>query len=389
MEMTTVTPQGTLRQRLWELARLFAKLGAISFGGPAAHVALMEHEIVHGRRWLSRDNFLDLVAASNLIPGPNATELAIHIGYLRADWPGLAVAGVAFIVPALLITLALAWAYTTFGALPQASAILYGIKPAVLSIIVMAVYRLRSAIKNRTDLSFFALVLAGAALGANEVLLLFAAGLLMILWQERERLPRLKVLGLALPLGWQGWQWAAPGTTHPRLHQIFLYFVYVGSVLYGTGLVLYAFIQRDVVAGLGWLTQQQFIDAIAAGQVTPGPVLTSATFIGYLLGGVPGALVATAGVFGPSFLLVMITGPFLPRLRRWRAGQAFLRGTTVASLALICKTGALLGGAAVIDVPTALIALGSLWALYRLKADAIVAIAGGALAGLVHMLLVR
>ncbi len=378
--------QASLARRLGELGALFLKLGTISFGGPAGHVALMEHEFVHKRKWLSREYFLDLVAATNLVPGPNATEMAIHIGYLRAGWAGLLVSGAAFIVPAFLITLALAWAYVQYGALPQVGAILYGIKPAVVAIIVMAVWRLgRSALAGRTALVFFGLTLVGALLRVDDVLLMLAAGLLVAAWQERKRLPWLGLLALG---------WSAPAsslsldwTSGGRLGQIFLYFLKVGSVLYGSGLVLYAFIQRDVVAGFGWLTQQQLIDAIAAGQVTPGPVLSSATFIGYLIGGTMGAGVATLGVFLPSFIIVALTGPWIPRLRNWQAGKAFLQGATIAALALILKTGILLGSSALVDVWTVLIALASVVLLWRFKADAIWVIALGAVVGLLRLLL--
>ena len=386
-DMESITAQKEARipfvRRLGEVAALFLKLGTISFGGPAGHIALMEHEAVHKRRWLTREYFLDLVAATNLVPGPNATEMAIHIGYLRAGWPGLIVGGAAFIMPAFLITLALAWVYTRYGALPQVGAMLYGIKPAVVGIILMAIWRLgRSAMAGRTAAAFFGLALLGALLGVDDVLLMVAAGLLMVIWRERQRLPWLGLLALswsvpALPL-------ALDQVTGSRLGQLFLYFLKVGSVLYGSGLVLYAFVQRDVVTSFGWLTQQQLIDAIAAGQITPGPVLSSATFIGYLIGGTAGAGVATLGIFLPSFVIVALTGPWIPRLRHWRVGQAFLQGATLAALALIVKTGILLGRSALVDVWSVLIALASVALLWRLKADAIGVIMGGAAMGLLR-----
>jgi len=381
-----VPEPASLARRLWELATLFLKLGTISFGGPAGHIALMEHEAVHKRKWLSQEYYLDLVAATNLVPGPNATEMAIHIGYLRAGWAGLVVSGVAFIVPAFLITLALAWAYARYGALPQVGAILYGIKPAVVGILVMAVWRLgRSAVTGKTAAAFFGLVLLGTLAGLDDVLLMVAAGLLMVLWQQRQRLPWLGLLVLgwpapALPL-------ALNRTADNRLGQMFLYFLKIGSVLYGSGLVLYAFIQRDVVTGFGWLTQKQLIDAIAAGQITPGPVLSSATFIGYLIGGTTGAGLATVGIFLPSFVIVALTGPWIPRLRNWQVGKAFLQGATIAALALIFKTGILLGQSALVDIWSALIALASTVLLWRYKADAIWVITLGAVAGILKSLL--
>ena len=381
-----VPEPASLARRLWELATLFLKLGTISFGGPAGHIALMEHEAVHKRKWLSQEYYLDLVAATNLVPGPNATEMAIHIGYLRAGWAGLVVSGVAFIVPAFLITLALAWAYARYGALPQVGAILYGIKPAVVGILVMAVWRLgRSAVTGKTAAAFFGLVLLGTLAGLDDVLLMVAAGLLMVLWQQRQRLPWLGLLVLgwpapALPL-------ALNRTADNRLGQMFLYFLKIGSVLYGSGLVLYAFIQRDVVTGFGWLTQKQLIDAIAAGQITPGPVLSSATFIGYLIGGTTGAGLATVGIFLPSFVIVALTGPWIPRLRNWQVGKAFLQGATIAALALIFKTGILLGQSALVDIWSVLIALASTVLLWRYKADAIWVITLGAVAGILKSLL--
>lgn len=368
--------------RLWEVATLFLKLGAISFGGPAGHIALMEHEAVHRREWLSRRHFLDLVAATNLVPGPNATEMAIHIGYLRAGWAGLVVAGACFILPAFAITLALAWAYVGLGGLPQVGAILYGVKPATVAIVAMAAWRLgRTSLGGWGARALFAAVLAASLLGADDLLLLIGAGLLVVAWRERARLPWFGLLALAAPAP------AAGRAFDGRLAQLFLYFLKVGSVLYGSGLVLYAFIQKDVVQGFGWLSQQQLVDAIAAGQVTPGPVLSSATFIGYLIGGPAGAGLATLGVFLPSFIIVALIGPWIPRLRAWAAGQAFLQGATVAALALIVKTGLFLARAAVVDPWTAAIAAGCLVLLWRFKADAVWAIAAGAAVGLVRFAL--
>ncbi len=311
--------------------------------------------------------------------------MAIHIGYLGAGWAGLLVSGVAFIVPAFFITLALARAYARYGALPQVSAVLYGIKPAVVGIILMAVWRLgRSAVVDKTTAVFLGLVLVGVLARVDDVLLMVLAGLLMVFWRQPKRLSWLGSLVLG---------WPAPAlsrsldvATGSRVSQLFLYFLKVGSVLYGSGLVLYAFIQRDVVTGFGWLSQRQLIDAIAAGQVTPGPVLSSVTFIGYLIGGAAGAGVATLGVFLPSFVIVALIGPWIPRLWSWQVGKAFLQGATIAALALILKTGTLLGRSAVMDVWSALIALAGVVLLWRFKADAMWVIAGGAVVGLLRLL---
>ncbi len=384
--VTSTSEQEPWAQRLWELVTLFLRLGATSFGGPAGHIALMEHEAVHRRHWLSHEYFLDLVAATNLVPGPNATEMAIHIGYLRAGWAGLVVAGAAFILPSFIVTLALAWAYARYGRLPQVGAILYGIKPAVIGIIAMAAWRLgRSAVTDRKGAVFCATVLVASLLRADDVLLLALAGLLMVGLELRPRWPWLGLLAwsgppIAVPA-------ALPRAVSERLLSLFLYFLKVGAVLYGSGLVLYAFIERDVVARFQWLTPQQLVDAIAAGQVTPGPVLSSATFIGYLIAGPAGAGLATLGVFLPSFVIVAVIGPWIGRLRHWRAGKAFLRGATIAAVALIFKTGLLLGRSSLIDLPSILIALASILLLWRRKVDAMWVIAGGAALGLGRLLL--
>ena len=377
------------RPRWLSVAALFFKLGAISFGGPAAHIALMEQETVRKRGWLSHEHFLDLLAATNLVPGPNATEMAIHIGFVRAGWPGLIAGGVAFILPAFAISLALAIAYVRLGALPQAAALFYGINPAVMAIILAATYRLgRAALRDRRALGIGVLSLAAALAGVNEVVVLLAAGLAGILlyarpWQALRRPPAaLLAWGpLALPF--------LPAVAWPddRLLRLGLFFLKVGALIFGSGMVLFAFIQRDVVAGFGWLTQQQLLDAIAVGQMTPGPVLSSATFIGYLVAGLPGAVVATVAVFLPSFAIIALIGPWIPRLRASSVAQAFLRGVNAAVVALILAVSVALFRAAIVDIWTALILAAGLLALLRFKADTFWLVAGGAAAGLAHYLL--
>jgi chromate transporter len=386
------------RTRLRELIALFLKLGATSFGGPAGHIALMEHEVVSKRRWLTRDYFLDLLAATNLVPGPNALEMAHHIGYVRAGWAGLVASGAAFLLPSFVITLGLAWAYVRFGAVPEVGALLYGLKPAVLGIIIMAVWRLgRSAVVNTASAALFGVSLAAAWWKADDVLLMLAAGLLMIAWHERSRLHPacggtnglvglLPLLARPAPEPRAAALAAVSRSASAQLSRMFLFFLKIGSVLYGSGLVLYALIQRDVVVNFGWLSQQQFIDAIAAGQVTPGPVLSSATFIGYLIAGTPGAVVATLGIFLPSFFIIALTGPLVPRLRGWKIGKAFLEGASVAAVALILRTGFLLGRSALVDAWTIAIALASTVLLWRYDVDAFWVIAAGATAGLLRFL---
>lgn len=377
-----------VRQRLLEVIALFLKLGTISFGGPAAHIALMEQETVHKRRWLSREHFLDLLAATNLVPGPNATEMAVHIGFLRAGWPGLFAAGLAFILPAFLISLGLAVVYVRYQALPQGDAVMYGISPVVAAVVITATYRLgRTAIRDWRSAALAAAILVAAELHlANEVLLLAAAGLVGSAIYARPRLPWLACLALSLvpfsaaELQVQAW---LGGKALPLL----LYFLKVGSLIFSSGMVLFAFIQRDVVSGYGWLTQRQLLDAIAVGQMTPGPVLSSATFIGYLVGGGAGAVAATVGVFAPSFLIIALIGPWIPRLRRSPVAQAFLRGVNAAVLALIIAIAFVLLRAALTDALAALILAAALVALLRFRADAIWLVASGAIIGLARYLL--
>ena len=389
MKQTAAETIPAARRRVLAVAGLFLKLGAISFGGPAAHIALMEQETVRKRGWLSREHFLDLLAATNLVPGPNATEMAMHIGFVQAGWSGLLAGGVAFIVPAFLISLALAIAYVRLGSLPQGTALFYGINPAVMAIILAATYRLgRTALRDKRTLGIGLVSLAAALAGVNEVVLLLAAGLAGILlytqpWKSRWWPAAMLIAWspLALPL------LPTVAWLDNRLLRLGLFFLKVGALLFGSGMVLFAFIQRDVVNGFGWLTQQQLLDAIAVGQMTPGPVLSSATFIGYLVAGLPGAVVATVAVFLPSFIIIALIGPWIPRLRQSPFAQAFLRGVNAAVVALILAVSATLFRAAIVDVWTALILLTGLLALLRFKIDTFWLVSGGAAAGLAHYLL--
>jgi chromate transporter len=378
------------RKSLREIALLFLKLGSITFGGPAAGAALMEQEIVAKRRWLTPDHYLDLLAATNLVPGANVVEMALHVGYLRAGWRGLMVAGVAFISPAFLVSLALSWIYVRFGALPQGQALLYGIGPAVLAIVLVAGYRLgRAALKDRIMVGMGIASLVAALVGVNAVVVLLAAGVAGVLVVVLRRRPpsalALVPLLLANPL------FVMPSQTlawlDDRLVRLGLFFLKVGTLLFGSGMVLFAFIQDDVVAGYGWLTEEQLLDAIAVGQMTPGPVLSSATFIGYLVAGTPGAVIATLAIFLPSFVITALIGPFIPRLRRSPMLQAFLRSVNAAVVALILAVSVSLFQAAIIDVWTALLLLGGLTALVRFRLDTLWLIGGGALFGLMHYVL--
>jgi chromate transporter len=365
---------------------LFLKLGTIAFGGPAVHIAMMEQDVVRRRRWLTSEKFLDLLGATNLIPGPNSTEMAIHIGHLRAGWPGLLAAGVCFILPATLIVTGVAWAYVRLGTLPQAQSILYGIKPVVIAVIVQALWGLsRTAVKNRI-LAIAAVVSLFASLaGVNELLLLFGAGIAVAgrYWIGHHPSANASTLfGLPL-LGTFAAAGQAAGPALFGLWPLFIVFLKVGSVLFGSGYVLLAFLRADLVERLGWLTETQLLDAIAVGQITPGPVFTTATFIGYVLGGPWAALVATVGIFLPAFLFVAVSGPLVPRLRRSKVAGTFLDGVNVASLALMVAVTYRLGRASVVDIPTAILALLSAFVLLRFRLNSVWPVLGGALAGAV------
>jgi chromate transporter len=370
-----------MTQRLAEVAKLFLKLGIIGFGGPAAHIAMMRDETVNRRKWLNDQEFLDLVVAVNLIPGPNSTEMAIHIGFLRAGWKGLITGGVCFIVPAMLSVLALAWGYVRFGSMPQATWLLYGVKPVVIAIIVQALWGLgRKAVKGPLTAVVTVAIVALYFVGINEIALLFGGGFIVMLAANFQRL-RGKVLGIAfIPLGGLGIlsQAAVPF----NFSSLFFIFLKIGSVLFGSGYVLLAFLRADFVVRYGWLTDRQLLDAIAIGQVTPGPVFTTATFIGYVLGGVPGALLATLGIFLPSFVFVAISNPLIPRIRNSTWVSSLLDGVNVASLGLMAAVSWQLGRSSLTDPITVMIAIISFALLIRFKVNSTWLIAGGALAGL-------
>jgi len=372
------TPGGSLS----EVAALFLKLGFVAFGGPAAHIALMREEVVRRRRWVTEQQFLDLLGASNLIPGPTSTELAIYLGYARAGWRGLVLAGTLFILPAALISLALAWAYVRYGSTPEATWLLYGIKPVIIAVVVQAIWALaRTAVKGWLHLTIGALVLVLYAAGANEIVLLLGAGLLVVAarqgWRLRER-PR--TLALVPLLGAPALPSAAAGAAVDPA-SLFLVFLKIGAVLYGSGYVLLAFLRNDFVVRLRWLTDQQLIDAVAVGQLTPGPVFTTATFIGYVLAGTSGAALATVAIFLPSFVFVAVVYPIVPRLRGspWMSG--FLDGVNVAALGLMLAVTWQLGRSAVVDWLTAGVALVATVLLLKLRINSVWLIAGGAAIG--------
>ena len=292
---------------------LFLRLGTTAFGGPAAHIAMMEDEVVRRRKWMTRDEFLDLLGAANLIPGPNSTELAIHIGHRQAGWPGLVVAGSSFILPAMLIVMAFAWAYVRYGSLPQVAGILYGVKPVIIAIVLHALWSLgRTAIKSKSLAVVGVIAVILTVLRMHELLVLFGAGLAAVVARTVVR----QIKSITPPALMMLFQTAGGGAASFGLLPLFLFFLKVGAILYGSGYVLLAFIRADLVERWHWLTEPQLLDAIAVGQVTPGPVFTTATFIGYVLGGTRGALVATLGIFLPAFFFVAVSGPLVPRIRR-------------------------------------------------------------------------
>jgi chromate transporter len=361
----TESPTSTAERSttLWELARLFLKLGTIAFGGPAAHIAMLQQEVVARRGWISEAEFLDHLGASNIIPGPTSTELVIHIGRKRAGWRGLLVAGSCFILPAAVMVGILAWAYVRYGSLPAVSGLLYGVKPVVIAIILQALWKLgRTAVKGIWLAIVGLVTLFLAVVGVTPLLVLIVGGFLGIvisLGPTTSRMPRIRALLFSANLG------VGAATVSPGLLPIFLIFVKIGAMVFGSGYVLLAFLHADLVERHAWLTQQQLLDAVAVGQVTPGPVFTTATFVGYLLSGTPGAIVATIGIFLPAFVLVALSAPLIPKIRASRIAGAALDGINVASLALIALVTWQLARSALIDSITIVLALWSALLLFR------------------------
>ena len=325
--------------KLFEVAKVFFKLGLIAFGGPAAHISMMEDEVVTKRKWMSREHFLDLVGATNLIPGPNSTEMTMHCGFERAGWKGLFVAGLMFIIPAVLMTGTLAYFYVTYGDIPNVAPFLFGIKPAVIAIILGAVFKLgKKALKN-WELGFIgALVIGASFLGINEITSILCAGFLGMLWFGKLGDSGIKSIGPFLLLQTTPILFKKVG-----LGKLFLVFLKIGAVLFGSGYVLIAYLDGELVENLGWLTKPQLLDAIAIGQFTPGPVLSTATFVGYQIDGYWGAILATLGIFLPSFLFVLILNPIIPKLRKSKLTRGFLDAVNIASLGIMVAVTLQLG----------------------------------------------
>jgi len=395
-----VAAGGAEPRSLAELALFFLRLGTTAFGGPAAHVAMMEDELVRRRKWLSSEKFLDLLGASNLIPGPSSSELAIHIGYLRAGWVGLVVGGVCFILPAAILVACIAWAYVRFGHLPAAGALLYGVKPVVVAVILQALWGLgRTAVKSSLLAVAGLICVVLSFLGVNALLILAGTGATVACAQAffktrkqnraagpsafllLRRSVRL-ITARVLPFAGTG-AVATLGTgLAPGMWAMFLAFLKIGSVVFGSGYVLLAFLRTDLVVHRAWITDAQLVDAVAVGQVTPGPVFTTATFLGYLLRGPVGAVVATIGIFLPAFLLVAVSGPLVPYIRRSATAGAFLDGVNVASLALMAAVSYQLGRSAILDWLTVGLAIASAILLLRFRINSAWLVLGGALVGI-------
>lgn len=384
------------RSELAAVCKLAFRLGATAFGGPAAHIAMLRDEVVVRRRWMGDADFLDMLGATNLIPGPNSTEMVMHTGMARAGWRGLLGAGAAFILPAASITLAFAWAYGEYGSTPAAEWLLYGVKPVVIAVVVQAIWSLgRAAMARPASVVAGIAVLALALFGFSELAALLGAGVaLALLGWLRERgvgsgtalalFPPWLLLGPArLDAGWPTLfaLAAAPVPYDPAT--LFWTFLRIGATLYGSGYVLLAFLQRDFVERLGWIGQQQLLDAVAVGQFTPGPVFTTATFVGYLAGGWAGAAIATFAIFLPAFVLVGFTHRLAPHFRRSPISAGFLDGVNAAAVALMAAVALALGQAALVDVPTVLLAIAAAVLLVRFRVNSAWLIVVGAAAGFV------
>jgi chromate transporter len=382
-------------RRAGEVAVVMLKLGTIAFGGPAVHVAMLREETVRRRRWLEDAEFLDLFGAVSVLPGPSSTQLAIVLSRRRAGWVGLLVGGACFILPAMAIVLAMAWAYVRYGSTPTGGGVLYGVGPVVVAVVAVAVWELaRGALVRHREQGWLAVAglaavgvaaLAGYLVGGNVLVILAAAGLVVTLVANWRRLrPAGCSLLPVLPVGLLAT--AVPDRRHPGLAAIAGEFLKLGVVVFGSGYVLLAFLRRDLVADLGWLDTRQVLDAVVAGQITPGPLFTTATFLGYLLGGVPAAVIATAGIFAPSFVLVAVLEPLVGRVRRSPWAGATLDGITMAALGLMAGVSVDLGRTAITDPLTAAIALVALLVMLRWRPNTAWLVLVGAVIGIAHTL---
>ena len=391
--LQTKPSTGNERVRLYEIAWAFLKLGTVAFGGPAAHIALMEEEFVRQRKWLTQQEFLDRLGAANLIPGPSSTEMAIYIGFTKRGWPGLIVAGSCFIIPAAILVTAIAAIYMRYGHLPRVAGVLYAVKAVVVAVIVQAFWKLaRTAVKSWWLAAIGVVAAILSSFDQNNLLVLMSAAVLaalpLALRSQQSRgtvgatflLSRLKYFKSA---SWPILAGAAGAAAVPfSMERLFFTFVKIGSVLFGSGYVLLAFLRSDFVTRLHWLTEQQVLDAVAVGQVTPGPVFTTATFIGFVVGGPAGAAVATVAIFLPGFLFVAASGRVIPQIRRSRVAGTMLDGVIVGSLALMGVVTWHLGRAALADWMAWSIAIVSVLLLVLTRLNAVWLIAIAAIAGL-------
>lgn len=377
------------KQRLTELVMVFLRLGTIAFGGPAAHIAMMDDEVVNRRQWMSREKLLDLLGITNLIPGPNSTELAIHIGYERAGWRGLVIAGVCFILPAMSIVWALAAIYDRYQTVPQLQWLLYGIKPVIIAIVLQAISKLgKKAAKDIPTTISGVVAIAAYFAGLNEILLLLLLGIVVMLmknWHRKETTTGAFLLPFSGVFAQVGG--ATTAVTSISWISVFLFFLKIGCILYGSGYVLLAFLQRDLVERNQWLTSEQLLDAVAIGQFTPGPVFTTATFVGYLLAGNAGAIAGTIGIFLPAFVLVWVVNPWVAKLRQSSWASGFLDGVNAASLGLMAGVTYTLGRAALIDWLTIIVAILSAIVVFRFKINSAWLVLAGGTIGLVSHLL--
>ncbi|MEO1622259.1 MAG: chromate transporter [Cyanobacteria bacterium J06632_3] len=389
-------PPEQKQQRLSELAKVFFRLGTVAFGGPAAHIAMMDDEVVKRRQWMSRETLLDLIGVTNLLPGPNSTELAIHIGYERARWPGLFVAGGSFILPAMVLVWLLAAVYVRFQTVPQMGWLLYGIKPVIVAVVLQALWKLGKKAGKDTPTRIVGLgAIAAYSTGLNEVLLLLIAGLIVMFVKNgwpKNKTGNTTIGAFLLPVSGTLAQVGGAASTAASTAVsvgwvgVFLFFLKVGCVLYGSGYVLLAFLQRDLVETHQWLTSQQLLDAIAIGQITPGPVFTTATFVGYLLAGHAGALAGSIGIFLPAFLLVGLVNPWVPKLRRSPWASGFLDGVNAGALGLMAGVTFTLARAALVDWLTLVLAILSAVLVFRFKVNsAWLVLGGGAVGLLLHL----
>ena len=381
-----------LKKKLIELMLVSLKIGITSFGAPTAHIAMMEDEYVRKRQWVTPEEFLDLLAVANLIPGPNASETCYHVGYLYAGYPGLFVAGFSFILPAFITSMVLSWVYVRFGSLPQIEGLFYFLNPLVLGIVLVTTWRIgRSSLTSWEQYTLFGLAIAGKLLNVNEVLIMLGCGALSVLvyyaLKRKSGTPGnllfsivpLPLIGMAIKMMLE--------TVSERAWHIFWYFLRTGAVLFGSSLVLIALIEKDVVNRFGWLTTQQLTDAIAVGQITPGPVLSSSTFVGFIAGGFWGGIASTVGVFLPSFIIVSITAPLVKKLRENEVTSAFLGGVNAAVVALILMVCVNLAQNALVDVWTVAVLVAGVLGLVLLKAQPYMLVLTGLAMGLIRALI--